>query len=339
MTYRFFFALWWLCSIMPAWWHYFWSDVLYLLLKYVFSYRKDLVRKNLSDSFPEKSEDEITQLQHKFYRHLCDLIVESIFFFTMTRKSIGKRMTFSGTEEVNEAIARGRSIAVFLGHQCNWEWISAMQMWIKDNKGQCLQLYHPLENKTMDRLFEYSRSRFGNINIPMAQSIRHIVKYHKEGKPVLVGFIGDQVPIWESLNYWIDFLHHDTPVMTGGERIARKMDMDCYYLRVKQSCRGHYEAEFIKITDTPKDVPEFYITEQYFRLLEEDIKAQPEMWLWTHNRWKRTRQGFIDHLRREKRWYELDNLRFFDHDHPQGQPASDVDPTVQDKSGRDVVSE
>ena len=307
----------WLISLLPAWWHYLWADILYFIVRYVAHYRRDLVRKNLAESFPELSEAERQKIEKAFYHHMCDLLVESVFYFGISRKNIMKRMKFEGLERVRQSIDEGKSMALFLGHFCNWEWVSSLSLWLGDSC-KCLQLYHPLENETFDRLVGYSRERLGNINVPMAQSIRHIMKYKKEDKPVFVGFIADQVPIWESMNYWLPFFHHDTPVMTGGERIARKLDMDCYYLHLRKDSRGYYTAEFQLITDAPKSVPEFWITEQYYQRLEENICEQPSYWLWTHNRWKRTRLGFVEHLKAEKRWAELENLKFFDHEHPEG---------------------
>ena len=39
-------------------------------------------------------------------------------------------------------------------------------------------------------------------------------------------------------------------------------------------------------------LPEFEATNMYYRLLSENIREVPELWLWTHNRWKRTREGY-----------------------------------------------
>ena len=317
------FCLWWLIARLPAWWHYLWADILYLIVRYVVHYRRDIVRKHLAESFPELSDAERQKIENGVYNHMCNLIVESLMYFGMSQKTIMKRMRFKGTELLNQSVEHGKSVAVFLGHHCNWEWISSLPLWTSD-RGKCLQLYHPLENVTIDKLIGYSRERMGSINVPMAQSIRHIMKHTKEGKSVIVGFIADQVPIWESMNYWLPFFHHDTPVMTGGERIARKLNMDCYYAHITKDRRGHYTAEFQLISDDSRSVPEHWITEQYYERLEANIREQPSLWLWTHNRWKRTRAGFIRHLKAENRLTELSNLRFFDHEHPDGQPASEV---------------
>ena len=324
------FGLWWIVSILPMPIHYLGAEILYLLVRYVMRYRRKRVRQNLAECFPELSEKQRLRIEKRFYLYFADQVVEAIKFFSISKTEMRYRMQFKGLERINQSAAEGKSMAIFLGHYCNWEWVSSLPLWLDTDKLRALQLYHPLENATMDRLMGYVRERMGSTNIPMAQSIRHIMKYRQEGKPVVVGFIADQAPIWESLNYWLPFFGKDTPVMTGGERIARKMGMDCYYLHIRRVRRGRYVAEFQLITDKVKETPEFYVTEQYYQRLEANIREQPSYWLWTHNRWKRSRQGLINHLRNENRWLELENLKFYDRQHPEGWHAGirQDDPTT-----------
>lgn len=321
LLYYIVFGLWWIVSILPMPIHYIFSTLGYLVLRYVVRYRRALVKKNLRESFPDFSPRQLKLVEMRFYLYFVDLLVESVKFFSISKREMRYRMEFRGLERVHESLAQGRSCACFLGHNGNWEYVSSLPLWIDPKLGKCLQLYHPLENPIMDKLVGYERERMGSTNIPMAQSIRHIMKYHKEGTPVVVGFIGDQVPIWESLNYWLPFMHHDTPVMTGGERIARKMDMDCYYIHLRRRRRGRYVATFQLMTDTPKQVPEYWITEEYFRRLEKNIQEQPSYWLWSHKRWKRTRETYIQHVIRFNRLNELYAARFADHEHPEGKPC------------------
>lgn len=317
ILYYILFSLWWLVSKLPLPILYFFSSCFYLIVYHIARYRRKLVRKNLSECFPDKSKDEIIQIEKDFYLYFCDLIAESVKFFSISQEEIHKRMQFEGWERINQSVEEGRSLAIFLGHNCNWEWVSTIPSWMDPKKIKALQLYHPLENPIMDRLVGYERERMGSTNIPMAQSLRLILK-HRQEKPVIVGFIGDQVPIWPSLNYWLVFFGKDTPVMTGAERIAQKLDMDCYYIHQERIGRGYYKATFELITNQPKKMPEFWITEEYYRRLEANIKEQPSYWLWTHRRWKRTRQGFIERAIAKKHWSELATARFCDHEHPEG---------------------
>ena len=291
LLYYIVFAVWYVFSLLPLRILYVLSDLLFWLLYAVVGYRKAVIRKNLKESFTEKSEEELRKVERGFYRFFCDYLVETIKMMTISKENIRRRLTFKGTELVDEIVESGQSCAVYLGHLGNWEWVTSLPLWVTP-KAQCGQIYHPLENKEFDRLFLYSRQRLGAKCIAMQDTLREILKYRKENQPVVIGYISDQVPFWTNIHHWVDFLHHDTPVLTGTERIARKVNHAVFFLDVHRVRRGYYEAEFKLITREPQKMDEFEITDIYFKLLEESIRRAPEFWLWSHNRWKRTREEF-----------------------------------------------
>ena len=291
LLYYIVFAVWYVFSLLPLRILYVLSDLLFWLLYAVVGYRKAVIRKNLKESFPEKSEEELRKIERGFYRFFCDYLVETIKMMTISKENIRRRLTFKGTELVDEIVESGQSCAVYLGHLGNWEWVTSLPLWVTP-KAQCGQIYHPLENKEFDRLFLYSRQRLGAKCIAMQDTLREILNYRKENQPVVIGYISDQVPFWTNIHHWVDFLHHDTPVLTGTERIARKVNHAVFFLDVHRVRRGYYEAEFKLITREPQKMGEFEITDIYFKLLEESIRRAPEFWLWSHNRWKRTREEF-----------------------------------------------
>ena len=291
LLYYIVFAVWYVFSLLPLRIHYVLSDLLFWLLYGVVGYRKAVIRKNLRESFPEKSEEELRKIARGYYHFFCDYIVETIKMMTISKENIRRRLTFKGTELVDEIVESGQSCAVYLGHLCNWEWVTSLPLWVTP-KAQCGQIYHPLENKEFDRLFLYSRQRFGATCIAMQDTLREIVNYRGKNQPVVIGYISDQVPFWTNIHHWVDFLHHDTPVLTGTERIAKKVNHAVFFLDVHRVRRGYYEAEFKLMTREPQKMDDFEITDIYFKLLEESIRRAPEFWLWSHNRWKRTREEF-----------------------------------------------
>lgn len=284
------FSIWYVFAKMPACIHYFNSTWLSLLLFYVVRYRRGVVHRNIAASFPELTDRECWIIERRFYLHFCDILVESVMYLGMTEKTIRKRMRFINAEALNESARRGKTCGVYLGHYANWEWVSSLPLWVDKNVITPVQLYHPLENKVFDNIIGYTRQRLGAKNIPVNESLRHIVRYRREGKPLAIGFIADQVPMWNNIHHWLSFLNHpETPVFTGPERLMRQLDMDVYYLDVRQVKRGYYTAEFKLMTDNPNSKPEYWLTERYNMLLEETIRTSPALWLWSHNRWKRTK--------------------------------------------------
>ena len=288
------FAIWYLFSLLPLWVHYLISDVLYLFIYKIVGYRTAVVRKNLSSSFPNKSEEELRDIEHRFYRWFCDYLVETVKMFSISEKQIMHRMRFEGIEHINDDLKKHRSITVYLGHYCNWEWVCSLGLHITE--GTAAQLYHPLESRLFDRLFLYSRERFKAHSIEMKEAFKVLADWQKEGRYSVTGYISDQVPGFSSMHYWPWFLNHDTPTYTGAERIARILDTSVYYFDIERPRRGYYVVKVVKICDNTKELPKFAITEQYYRLLETSIIRHPEFWLWSHNRWKRTREQFIEYF-------------------------------------------
>lgn len=284
-------GVWYGLSLLPLWVHYLLSDLLYCIVYKIIGYRKKVVRSNLASSFPEKTADELLQIERGFYHFLGDYLAESVKLMSMSRKNLKKRIVFKGAEVVDEIVESGQSCAVYLGHYCNWEWITSLPLWVTP-KAQCGQIYHPLENLVADMIFLKLRQRMGAVCIPMQDTLRKVLEYHKANQPVVIGYISDQKPYWTNIHHWVDFLHHDTPVLTGTERIARKMNHAVFYMDVRRIRRGYYEAEFKLITREPQKMKEFELTDTYYQLLEKSILRAPEFWLWSHNRWSRTREEF-----------------------------------------------
>lgn len=278
-------------SLLPLWVHYIFSDILCFIVYRLIGYRRDIVRQNLVASFPDKTEKEIRNIESGFYHWFCDYLVETIKYFSISEKQLKRRMVFKGIETVDKVVGEGQSCAVYLGHYCNWEWITSLPLWVC-KEAQCGQIYHALENSGFDQMFLKLRQRFGAECIPMAETLRRIVKYRQEGKQVVIGYISDQTPFWNNIHHWLDFLNHDTPVLTGTERLACQTGHAVFYMDVHRVRRGYYEAEFKLITRNPKEKKEFEITDIYFKMLEESILKDPACYLWTHNRWKRTHEEF-----------------------------------------------
>ena len=286
----------WLVSLLPFWLLYGMSDLCCFFLKR--RYRTKTVRQNLQMAFPEKTDKERKEIEERFYHQLCDNFVGTIKMLSMTEKEFKRRMTFSGLDYMNNRFDAGQQFCfLYLSHFGNWEWISSIALHMQENRSSA-QIYHHIYNRPVNQLFMHIRSRFGGINIEMKETFKRIIQMKREtDKKFLVGFISDQKPKWNSIHHFVPFLHQETAVFTGAEHIGRKVDAIMMYGRMSRPKRGYYHLDMIPMEDHPATVDENSLTDRYFALLEADIKAHPEMWLWTHKRWSRTKEEW---LRRQK---------------------------------------
>ena len=261
------------------------SDGLFYPLYYLVRYRRKIVRRNLTESFPEMEAAGIRSVEKKFYRFFADMILESCKLASMSQEEIMRRMKFKNVEAVNGLLRQGKSVAVYLGHYGNWEWVSSMPLWLeKDTVGA--QIYHKLRNNDMDRLMLYIRGRMGAVSVDMHKTARYATELAAKRQVCVIGFIADQSPRLRESRHFLHFLHHNTPVLTGTEKIAKHYKFEAFYLDVERTGRGYYEAEFIRLHENPSTLPDFELTSLYFRHLEQAIIRRPELYLWTHNRFK-----------------------------------------------------
>lgn len=261
------------------------SDLLYFPLYYVVRYRRRIVRRNLAESFPEKSQKEIRQIEKQFYHFFIDVLLESSKLLTISFDEIQRRAYFKNLDLISAELEAGRDVSVFIGHYANWEWICTAGLQL-GKQTHLVQIYHQLSNKYMERIVLYLRERFGNKSVLRHETVRYIINASKEGRRLCIGFIADQSPKRREAKHFLSFLNHNIPVLTGTEKLVKHFGHTAFYLSAKRIRRGFYEYELSPLCDDPKSLPDYELTRLYFERLERDIRHQPELYLWTHNRFK-----------------------------------------------------
>jgi KDO2-lipid IV(A) lauroyltransferase len=262
------------------------SDCVYIVFFYLVGYRKKVVMSNLENSFPEKTQTERIDIAKKFYRHFCDLVVESLKIFTITEEQAQARVQYRNLNILDEYYDKGTSVVMGSGHYGNWE-IAAITF-DRLVKHQGIALYQPLTNKYLNSKMQSSRTKFG-------LAVMHIRKVKEEferlrGELTTPVFLIDQSPSAHATPYWMTFLGQQTAMVTGLERYAREYNYPVVFMLADKPRRGYHLFTVQKVCDNPSETKPGEITEMTNRILEEEIRRRPELWLWTHRRWKRAKQ-------------------------------------------------
>lgn len=273
----------WLFSILPMRVLYVISDFLYILIYYVFGYRKEVILGNIKQALPEKTEQEHQLIAKKFYKHFTDIVVESIKAFTITKKNIQKRYRFKNPELVNQFVNEGRSIALVSAHLANWEWSNSLPLVVK---GNIFGAYNKLRNETFEDKLKTSREKFGVVGARTSDFMKFIHDKYKNKVQGAYILLSDQSPHVEKTFHWTEFFGVKVPVHTGAEMLAKKYDLVVINYRSKKINRGYYEVDFELITDTPRDFKNYDITEKFLKITEKNVREQPEYYLWSHKRFK-----------------------------------------------------
>ena len=281
----------WLFAIMPYWFKYYVvQSFLYFVLYHCLHYRMKVVMENLRNSFPEKSEEELKIVARKFYITLAEMFVDTINLAHMPEKKIRRLVKVRNLEE-HLAATEGKDWVALTAHYGCWEYCS---FWVAYAVNQELvAVYHPLHNALMDALYRRLRDLPHVVTVPMRESMRYYIKHRDrgvEGRRLVMGLIADQNPPRRPDSYWFRFLNQDTIFFDGGEKLAMKYKLPVYFCHLKRVKRGCYEMSLELISDGKTKVKPNEITEKYVRTLERAIREQPEMWIWSHRRWKHKRE-------------------------------------------------
>jgi KDO2-lipid IV(A) lauroyltransferase len=259
------------------------SDLLYHILRLT-GYRKKVVLQNLRNSFPEKSDHEIDKLSQQYFRYLVDLILETFKTLKMSPEQARERCVFNKQEWLDQLYREKKSIIIVMGHYGNWEW--AGPSFTLNTDYQLVVIYRPLSNSYFERMMVSMRTRHGTKITPVKNTLRDMVA--NRGSITATAFIADQTATKKDA-YWTTFLHQDTAVFTGPEKLAMKFNYPVVFMNVQRPRRGYYEVTPELLFAEPKTASENEIMEAFTQRLEREIKKDPTIWLWSHRRWKHKR--------------------------------------------------
>lgn len=275
---------------------YLFTDFFYVLIIAFVPYRKKVITGNLQRSFPDKSPAELKRIQRKFYRHFTDLLAEGIKNLSISEAAIRRRMRVKNPEIMDELYAAGRNVLLVSGHYNNWEWLVSSQP--LQFKHQAVGIGMPMSSSFWDQKINARRSRFG-MKVVHSKNYKEALSTVEVPTAVLV--LSDQSPGNSLKSYWMEFLHQPTAVLFGTEMMAHELDYAVVFFITRKVSRGKYLLELKLITDQPKSMSWGSITEAHTRMLEEEIRKQPEYWLWSHKRWKRELPENPEALKKEQR--------------------------------------
>jgi KDO2-lipid IV(A) lauroyltransferase len=275
----------WLFSSIPLPILHLLSSTLTVLLRDILRYRRNIVDTNLRNAFPNKTPQEIIRIRNEYYLHLMDVTLETFHMAGLSYAQLKKRFVFENMTMVDDLIKEHKMVLLAMGHCGNWEWGGSS--FSINSATPTYTLYHPLSNAFFNWHVFHLRNKFKINLIPMQQTARAVSQIAQTH--CLLAFIADQSPVPETA-YWTTFLNQDTAFFNGYAKLAAKYKTPVVFASIKKVGRGKYQCAFVAIKTAHEDCSADDVVERFARLLEKDIEAQPENWLWSHRRWKHKRK-------------------------------------------------
>ena len=272
----------WFVAILPFRLFYAISDVVFFLLFYLIGYRRKVVRQNLELVFPEKTSTELKRIEKSFYKHMCDVFLETIKTMKVSKEELNKRYRIVNPSLLQQLETKN-SVLVLIPHYGNWEWSIVVNDTFQ-SKGYAV--YQKIGNPYFDALIKKIRARWNTTLIHQKEMVRTILRNLDEGVGSVYGIVSDQSPMRHRTKYWRTFLGIKVPVFDSPEILARKFNLAVAYAKIDKLKRGYYQVEFVPICEQGAHTEEHEITDRFIELTEASIRSEPEYYLWTHRRWK-----------------------------------------------------
>lgn len=273
----------WIFSLLPIQILYLISKIIRFIVYDILCYREKVVIDNIQNTFIEKSQTEVIKLKNNFYDYFFELIVEIIKLLSISNNELNKRFTFSNINVIKQALKKNKSVIVVVGHYGNWEWALRSASNLIDTK--IIGVYKRINNTIFEWLLLKIRSNTNVLPVEIKSLSRELFNNNEKK---IYAMVADQSPTLEQSNVRINFLNRDTLVYTGVEKISKKYNMPVFYLNIKLTSKGYYESTFEEINSKNINGKKLEITKEFFSKLENQIKSEPRLWLWSHKRWKHT---------------------------------------------------
>jgi KDO2-lipid IV(A) lauroyltransferase len=241
-----------------------------------------MVLAHLARALPDKTDAERRKIAWRFYRNFLDYFMETVKMISSGRNYLARHFAVDNPSMYLDLLNEGKRVQLQVAHLFNWEFANN---WIPYTMNQpFIVLYMPLSNKVMNRLFLFLRTKTGTTLVPATDARNAMLPFRSQN--YMLTLLADQAPGSASNAYWLNFFGEPAGFVRAPERGARAGDTPVIFVKFYKTGRGKYRARLEMASNNPRLLPEGELTRRYVTFLEKSIREQPEIYLWTHNRWK-----------------------------------------------------
>lgn len=258
------------------------SKTLVQLMNYLLiftSYRKQVINNNYKSTIGAGlSRETFDSFYRNCIQNISRIIVETLKF----EKSKSSKLTYFNIENLENLCEQNNGLILMASHYGNWE-LACINLPLHTSL-PCYGVYKPLKNKVMDRELIRLRSRYGLNVIPMNSIARSIATNYKSHTPAIYILIADQNPRSIQNVIWVNFLGIMTAFSNGLVKFQNKYNLPIAYMKTtpnQELFDYNINFEFPDAEGINKSI------QWYSQQVENQIRQNPQFWLWSHKRWKR----------------------------------------------------
>ncbi len=251
--------------------------ITFILLK---SKRKIAI-ENLKLAFGnEMNEREIKKIAKKCFQHFGFLIFDILWFMKKDESYLKKISQIKGIDILKKNIELGKGVLILSAHFGNWEIVPhALAL-----EGLLLNaIARKFDNPYLDRVVKEFRERTGNKIIYKQDAKKEAVEILKKGGCLAI--LADQNTL-KDRGVFVDFFGTPACTSTGLAIFHLKYGSPIIPIFCYTDKNYNYIIEIKEPLQTKPDDDVLKITQAYTKIIEDEIRKCPHLWLWLHQRWK-----------------------------------------------------
>jgi len=239
--------------------------------------------RNVTRIYPQQPRSWRTRIARESFAELGRSMLELPHVFLRSKEFLASRVIVEGEDELRAALAGNKGVFLAACHHGNWE-LGALMFSLL---GYDIEFfYRPVRQPFVEAYIRKCRGRFGAKLHPRQEPLRWVMRALK--KQSCIGLmidqhIGDGIPV--------PFLGHMASTLTLPAVMVRKYDAPILGVGLERVGRGFNFSLKIWRVETPAECTDaesftYRMTRDIGKSFEPIINLRPEMWLWSHQRWK-----------------------------------------------------
>jgi KDO2-lipid IV(A) lauroyltransferase len=249
----------------------------------VIRYRRRYVLQTLQICFPEKTAAERVQIANNMYRNLGMNTVEIARLSGGATADLDARVSVEGEEYVRQALAQGKGALILTAHLGNWDLLGMYTA----KRGYALTIISKeIKNEALNDMWMRLRSEFGVKIVLSHNSYRACLKVLKQNE--LIGFILDTNRPKDA-GIFVDYFGRPACTTPGLAFMSAQAGAPVIPVFIHREGKDRHVIRALPALPPPPDREEATIlkaTQEYTRIIEEEVRRYPDQWLWVHKRWK-----------------------------------------------------
>ena len=241
---------------------------------------KKLIHSNLKKAFPDISLDHLNGITKMMWNNYGRVFAEYMFIKKFRDDRSNKNIIIEGQEILEDIKKKNKSVVFISGHLSNFE---LMAMHIEKSGIKLSAIYRPLNNIFLNKIMERIRKKYIckyqiKKGIGGMKKLMHLKKLNYSTALMIDQRVSQGIRS--------DFFNQKALTTTIPAQLVKKFKIPIVPIFIERINNINFKIVIKNPITFDNEETTKTITDKLNLVLEKMISYKPELWIWSHNRWK-----------------------------------------------------